>query len=238
MSLADFHPVSGSVVEVAARALVAMAAGALIGVERQWHHRAAGIRTHALLALGAAGFGLIAHLFAAHRDAHMNPTQVAAGVVSGIGFLCGGVILQRGGSVQGLTTAASLWTTAGVGLAIGAGLYPVASVLLAGVLTIQFPLRWAEDRFGRSIGSLPPSSPWKLRMEGSRQGVERLWARCLDGRTDAAAVNRVTIRARREGSDVVLVAELSLSDAGALSIVALGEESADGIAAVRCTRVT
>ena len=230
------HPVPGSVVEVAARALIAVAAGALIGVERQWHHRAAGVRTHALLALGAAGFGLIAHLFAVHRGAH-NPTQVAAGVVSGVGFLCGGVILQRGGSVQGLTTAASLWTTAGVGLATGAGFYPVASVLLAGVLTIQFPLRWTEDRFGRSLGSLPPSSPWKLRMQGSRQAVERLWARCLDGRTDATAVNRVAIRTRREGDDVVLVAELSLSDAAALSIVALGEESADGIAAVRCTRV-
>src|SRR5206468_3524551 len=149
MSLTDFHPVSGSVVEVAARALVAMAAGALIGVERQWHHRAAGIRTHALLA--------------------------------------------------------------------------VASVLLAAVLTIQFPLRWAEDRLGRIIGSLPPSSPWEVRMHGTRQAVERLWARCLDGRTDATAVNRVAIRTRREGDDLVLVAELTLSDAEALTVVALGE---------------
>src|SRR5436190_1120520 len=165
MSLADF--VSGSVVEVAARALAAMAAGALIGVERQWHHRAAGI-----------------------------------------------------------------------GLAIGGGFYPVASVLLAAVLTIQFPLRWAEDRLGRSIRSLPPSSAWEVRMHGTRQAVERLWARCLDGRTDATAVNRVAIRTRREGDDLVLVAELILSDAEALTVVALGEEPGDGIAAVRCTRVT
>ena len=238
MSLADFHPVSGSFVEIAARALVAMAAGALIGVERQWHHRAAGIRTHALLAVGAAGFGLIAHLLAVHPDPRMNPSQIAAGVVSGIGFLCGGVILQRGGSVQGLTTAASLWTTAGIGLAIGGGFYPVASVLLAAVLTIQFPLRWAEDRLGRSIRSLPPPSAWEVRMHGTRQAVERLWARCLDGRTDATAVNRVAIRTRREGDDIVLVAELSLSDAEALTVVSLGEEPGDGIAAVRCTRVT
>ena len=116
MSLADINPIPVSAVEVGARALVAMAAGALIGVERQWHHRAAGIRTHALLAVGAAGFGLIAHLLAVHPDPQMNPSQIAAGVVSGIGFLCGGVILQRGGSVQGLTTTASLWTTAGIGL--------------------------------------------------------------------------------------------------------------------------
>ena len=237
MSLADLNPIPVSAVEVGARALVAMAAGALIGVERQWHHRAAGVRTHALLALGAAGFALIAHLLAV-RDPQMNPAQIAAGVVSGIGFLCGGVILHRGGSVQGLTSAASLWTTAGVGLAIGGGFYPLGSVLLAAVLTVQFPLRWAEDQLGRRIRSLPaPSSPWLLRMQGSRQAVERLWARCLEGRADAAAVNRVAIRRRREGDDVVLVAELSLSDAEALAVVALGEDPGDGIAAVRCTRV-
>ena len=237
MSLADLHPAPGSVVEIATRALVAVSAGALIGVERQWHHRAAGIRTHALLAVGAAGFGLIAHLLAVHPDPQMNPSQIAAGVVSGIGFLCGGVIIQRGGSVQGLTTAASLWTTAGVGLAIGGGFYPLGSVLLAAVLTIQFPLRWAEDRLGRSIGSLPPPSPWEVRMQGSRQAVERLWARCLDGRIGTAAVNRIAIRTRREGDEVVLVAEMSLSDAEALAVVALGDESGDGIAAIRCTRV-
>jgi uncharacterized membrane protein YhiD involved in acid resistance len=237
MSLADLHLVPGSFVDVVVRALAAVAAGALIGVERQRHHSAAGMRTHALLALGAAGFALIAHLLAAYRDPQLNPTQIAAGVVTGIGFLCGGVIVQRGGSVQGLTTAASLWTTAGVGLAIGGGFYALASVLLAAVLTIQFPLRWAEDRLGWSIGSQSPSSPWEVRMRGSRQAVERLWARCLDGHTDAAAVNRVSIRTRREGDDVLLVAELSLSDAEALTVVALGEESGDRIAAVRRIRV-
>ena len=236
MSLANLNPIPVSAVEVGARALVAMAAGALIGIERQWHHRAAGVRTHALLALGAAGFALISHLIAI-RDPQINPAQIAAGVVSGIGFLCGGVILHRGGSVQGLTSAASLWTTAGVGLAIGGGFYPLASVLLAAILTVQFPLRWVEDRLGRRIRSLPPpSSPWLLRMHGSREAVEQLWARCLEGRADAAAVNRVAIRRRREGDDVVLVAELSLSDAEALAVVALGEEG-NGIAAVRCTRV-
>ena len=73
-------------------------------------------------------------------------------------------------------------------------------------------------------------------MHGTRQAVERLWARCLHGRTDATAVNRVAVRTRREG-DLVLVAELSLSDAEALTVVALGEEPGEGIAAVRCTRV-
>jgi putative Mg2+ transporter-C (MgtC) family protein len=235
--LADLHPVPGSVVEVAARGLLALAAGALIGIERQWHHRSAGMRTHALLALGAAGFGLIAHLLAVRPNPQMNPAQIAAGVVSGIGFLCGGVILQRAGSVQGLNSAASLWTTAGVGLAIGGGFYPVASVLLAGVLTIQFPLRWVEERLEGSTGSPAPSSSWEVRIEGSRQAVDQVWARVLAGRTDAAPVSRVAIRKRRERNDVVLVAELSLSDADALGVVALGEDPGDGIASVRCTRV-
>ena len=234
MSFAD--PLPRSFVELAIRALLAVLAGAVVGVERQWHHRAAGMRTHALLALGAAGFALTAHLLAV-RDPQLNPTQIAAGVVTGVGFLCGGVILQRGGSVQGLTTAASLWTTAGVGLAIGGGFYPLASVLVAAILSIQFPLRWAEDRFGRSIGPLAPSSPWEVRMEGSRPAVERLWARCLDGGTHAAAVHRVAIRTRREGGGVLLVAELSLSDAEALAVLALGDQPGDGIASVRCTRV-
>ena len=237
MSLEDLHPLSGSVVEIAARVLVAMAAGALIGVERQWHHRAAGMRVHALLALGAAGFSLTAHILAIDRGPQLNPTQIAAGVVTGVGFLCGGVILQRGGSVQGLTTAASLWTTAGVGLALGGGFYALASVLVVAILSIQFPLCWVEDQFGRSIGPLAPSSPWEVRMAGSRPAVERLWARCLDGRTDAAAVHRVAIRTRPEVGGVLLVAELSLSDAEALAVLALGDQPADGIASVRCTRV-
>ena len=145
------------------------------------------------------------------------------------------MILQRGGSVQGLTTAASLWTTAGVGLAIGGGFYPLASVLVAAILSIQFPLRWAEDRFARSIGPLAPSSPWEVRLAGSRPAVERLWARCLDGRT--AAVHRVAIRTRREAGGVQLVAELTLSDAEALAVLALGDQPGDGIASVRCTRI-
>src|SRR6266404_8600527 len=109
MSVTDLtgEPLPGSLLELAVRTLLALVLGALIGVERQWHHRAAGVRTHALLALGAAGFALIAHLLAV-RDPQMNPAQIAGGVVSGIGFLCGGVILHRSGSVQGLTSAASL----------------------------------------------------------------------------------------------------------------------------------
>src|SRR5262249_59870780 len=103
------------------------------GLERHWHHKSAGIRTHALLALGAAGFGLISH-FLHLTNPEMNPTQIAAGVVTGIGFICGGVIMHRAGSVQGLNSAASLWTAAGVGLAMGGGFFRLAWTLVAAVL--------------------------------------------------------------------------------------------------------
>jgi putative Mg2+ transporter-C (MgtC) family protein len=156
MSLADLHSVPGSVVEISARALLALVAGALIGIERQWHHRSAGMRTHALLAVGAAGFGLLAHLLAVQPNSQMYPTQIAAGVVSGIGFLCGGVILQRGGSVQGLTTAASLWTTAGVGLAIGAGFYAIASVLVRGTARAERRIALTAVFLGGADRRQPP----------------------------------------------------------------------------------
>ena len=74
-------------------------------------------------------------------------------------------------------------------------------------------------------------------MEGCRPAVERLWARCLDGRTDAAAIHSVVIRTRRDGRGVVVVAELSLSDAEALAVLALGDQPGDEIASVRCSRV-
>jgi len=204
MSFAD--PLPGSLVELAIRALLAVLAGAVVGVERQWHHRAAGMRTAPRCSpLGAAGFALTAHLLAMHRDPQLNPTQIAAGVVTGVGFLCGGVILQHGGSVQGLTTAASLCGRGGGRRAprSAAGFYPLASVLVR---------RDPEHPVSAALGGGPVRAKHRTAGTvlpvggahgGSRPAVERLWARCLDGRTDAAAVHRVAIRTRREGGGVL-----------------------------------
>src|SRR2546426_1946828 len=170
MSVTDLtgEPLPGSLLELAVRTLLALVLGAVIGVERQWHHKSAGIRTHALLALGAAGFALISHLLFLNPNPQTNSTQIAAGVVTGIGFICGGVIMHRGGSVQGLNTAASLWTTAGVGMAIGGGFYAFACLLLAAVLTVQFPFVWIENWCDRRIASPPASSPWRVQLRGNR----------------------------------------------------------------------
>jgi len=177
----------------AVRTLLALVLGAMIGVERQWHHKSAGIRTHALLALGAGRVraDLAPHHLAESRD---QPTQIAAGVVTGIGFICGGVIMHRGISVQGLNTAASLWTTAGVGLAIGLGLYLLAYVMLAAVLTVQFPFVWIESWIDHRIASPLARSAWQVKLRGSRVTVERLWTHCTGGAGTGADVRRVSSR--------------------------------------------
>jgi len=236
MSVTDLtgEPLPGSLLELAVRTLLALVLGAMIGVERQWHHKSAGIRTHALLALGAAGFALISHLIIL-RNPEMNPTQIAAGVVTGIGFICGGVIMHRGISVQGLNTAASLWTTAGVGLAIGLGLYLLAYVMLAAVLTVQFPFVWIENWIDHRIASPLARSAWQVKLRGSRVAVERLWTHCTGGAGTGADVRRVSLQTC--GDEVILRADITLSEVDARRVLCLTNESSDGVTVVRCTRV-
>jgi putative Mg2+ transporter-C (MgtC) family protein len=126
-----------SPLEAAILLLVAALLGALIGVERQWRQRMAGLRTNALVALGAASYVL----FSGMIEGEVSPTRVAAQVVSGIGFLGAGVILREGINVRGLNTAATLWCSAAVGVFAGAGL-PGAAALCAGVvLAVNVGLR-------------------------------------------------------------------------------------------------
>jgi putative Mg2+ transporter-C (MgtC) family protein len=127
--------------EVAARLLLAFAVGALAGVERQWHHKSAGLRTHTLVAVGAAAFTMVSSLGLGPTN---NPMLIAAGVVTGIGFIGGGVIMHQGPTVQGINTAGTLWTTASMGLAAGAGYYALTAMVFVAVLVVQFPLRWVE----------------------------------------------------------------------------------------------
>jgi putative Mg2+ transporter-C (MgtC) family protein len=116
--------------EVAVRLGTALLIGAAIGFERQWRQRMAGLRTNALVAIGAAGFVV----FSVTTGGDRSPTQVAAQVVTGIGFLGAGVIMREGANIRGLNTAATLWCSAMVGTFAGAG-YLVAS-LLAGTFVL------------------------------------------------------------------------------------------------------
>jgi len=116
---------------------LAVACGSLIGMERQVRQRMAGLRTNALVALGAASFVIFASLF----PNEVSPTRVAAQVVSGIGFLGAGIIFRDGFTVHGLNTAATLWCSAGVGMLAGAGFSPYAVVATGFVVFVNLGLR-------------------------------------------------------------------------------------------------
>lgn len=96
--------------------LLASVLGAVVGLERELHGRPAGLRTHILLSMGAALFGMVS---SGMKGPNVDPTRIAAQVVTGIGFIGAGTIIHLGGTVRGLTTAASIWATAAIGLAVG-----------------------------------------------------------------------------------------------------------------------
>ncbi len=116
------------------RLLLAAALGAAIGYQRERAGKPAGLRTHMLICIGAALFTVVS-IFAFQGVA--DPSRVAAGVVTGIGFLGAGAIIfrSRDGLVTGLTTAATIWVSAGIGMAAGAGLY-IASIVTAAITLI------------------------------------------------------------------------------------------------------
>src|SRR5262249_31890344 len=125
--------------------------GAVIGLERQWHHRLAGLRTNALVSTGSAGFVLVGTL----ATSEPSPTRVAAQVASGIGFLGAGVIIRQGLSGRGLHTAAAVWCSAAVGTVAGMGFYGAALVTTVAVIVTTLGLRPLARRFERR---LPTSS--------------------------------------------------------------------------------
>ena len=123
---------------IAIRLLVASLLGGLIGLEREIQGKEAGLRTHALVSLGSALIMIVSiEIFEMYKQvASVDPSRIAAQVVSGIGFLGAGAIIRSPGGIKGLTTAAGLWTASGIGLACGLGFYYPALVTTALILTI------------------------------------------------------------------------------------------------------
>ena len=146
--------------DVLARISVAGALGGAIGLERELRERAAGLRTHLLVAVGSAVFTLVSAY--AWRDFHFSnragvtfdPTRIAAQIVSGIGFLGAGAIIRQGVSIRGLTTAATLWVVAAIGMAAGAGYYSAAVLGTALVLVSLWPLRILGFQLARRVRPL------------------------------------------------------------------------------------
>ncbi|EKE83665.1 MgtC/SapB family protein [Idiomarina xiamenensis] len=143
---------SDSIVSIALHLFSALIAGGLIGAERGFHGRPAGFRTHALVCLASTALMLLTYYQwqwlpnVPLETIRTDPTRMAQGIMTGIGFLGAGVIFKEGGSVRGLTTAASVWSTAALGILIGAGMYWVAAISTLFILGTLSLFRWIEAR--------------------------------------------------------------------------------------------
>jgi putative Mg2+ transporter-C (MgtC) family protein len=151
--------------EVLIRVVLAGALGGAIGAEREIREREAGLRTHMLVAIGAALFTMVSAYawtdwqFSNREGIVFDPTRIAAQIVTGIGFLGAGAIIRQGLSVRGLTTAATLWVVAAIGMASGVGYYEAAVATTALVLLCLWPLRIVAHRIFERI------RPGELRLE-------------------------------------------------------------------------
>ena len=179
--------------DLALRLLAASVFGAAIGFEREIHDHPAGMRTHLLVALGSAMFTVISifgFVGVVSGQGPVDPSRVAAQIVTGIGFLGAGAIIKYGTSVRGLTTAASLWATAGIGMAAGSAAFILAAVGTAIVVISLGPLNWVVAR-----------------IHGSRESLVhlRLGVRGLE------SIGQVTAAVRAHGLELVSIESQRLS---------------------------
>jgi putative Mg2+ transporter-C (MgtC) family protein len=153
--------------EMLLRLVAALFAGTFIGYERSFHGRPAGLRTHVLVCLASSLLMLVTvyedHWVRTPGESRLDPTRMAQGIMTGIGFLGAGVIVKEGLNVRGLTTAASIWITAAIGVLAGVGLYlpMVVSVLLT--LSVLSVFRWIEMR-------VPTQAYYHFDVKYSREG--------------------------------------------------------------------
>lgn len=129
------------------RLLLAAALGGVVGLERQLRRKPAGLRTNMLICMGSALFTLLSHEIA-RRFGDPSPTRIVSNLIPGIGFIGAGAIIRERGSVVGLTTAATVFVVASVGMAVGAGLYMTSVFAGLLILVALSALGWVEDRFG------------------------------------------------------------------------------------------
>jgi putative Mg2+ transporter-C (MgtC) family protein len=216
---------------VARLGLAALLTGA-IGLEREVRDRTAGLRTHMLVGVGAALFTVVSaygwseFTFSREGGTILDPTRVAAQIVTGIGFLGAGAILRQGLTVRGLTTAAGLWVVAAIGMAAGAGFYSAALIGTAIVLIGLGPFRWLEG------GPLVR----RLRRDGRALEVDlrpqQPIGRVLDTLEERRArVTRVELEDEDDRRQLRLEVDLPMGGASAALVEALS--SLDDVLAVR-----
>lgn len=220
--------------ELAGRILLAAFLGGVIGLEREIADHPAGLRTHVSVALGAALFGIVSgygfgEFDAARTDTNfqVDPTRVASNVVTGVGFLGGGAILKYGATVKGLTTAASLWVTAAIGLGCALGSYfatlVTTAALLVALVGLRGPRRWIDRNLARSkervvIRLAPGSDPSAVvRALGELRDVRITSLRIRDD--DGACVVHADLAAGKgQDLEALLAPLVDLPDVAALDV--------------------
>ena len=214
------------------RLSVAALLGGAIGLERELRERQAGLRTHLVVSVGAALFTLVSaygfHEFLVNNGelSRIDPTRIAAQIVSGIGFLGAGAIIRQGLSVRGLTTAATLWLVAAIGMAAGAGYYSAALIATAGAILTLGPLRIVAYRI----------------IHRFRPEIDRLLVEIPAGGSPGAVVEAIEstggrvvgLEIAQEGDRRNIAADVELRGIDAAAVVAdVGE--IDGVLEVRWT---
>ena len=204
--------------EVTLRLVLAAVLGGAVGLERELREREAGLRTHLLVSVGAAVFTVVSAYgfsdfhYGSRAGITLDPTRIAAQIVTGIGFLGAGAIIRQGLSVRGLTTAATLWVVAAIGMASGAGYYSVAVIGTAIVLFSLYPLRILAYRAvvrlrpeeGRLLVTLPPgasAAPVLAELEHAGVRVDSLQVDETD--TERAVVVEVKLPDSLKGVEIV-----------------------------------
>lgn len=195
--------------ELGGRILLAAVLGGLIGLEREIADHPAGLRTHISVALGAALFGIVSGYGFGEFDAsrtttnfQVDPTRVASNIVTGVGFLGGGAILKYGATVKGLTTAASLWVTAAIGLGCALGSYFATLVttgaLLIALVGLRGPRRWISQH----LAEVKEQVVIRLTAGAEPSGV-------VGALNDLGDVRITSLRIREEDGACVVHADLS-----------------------------
>ena len=142
-----------NLIETSVKIILTIVLCGLIGIEREYRQKMAGLRTHILVGVGSALVVLTSmYMFDIYKDATiMDPTRMGTGIVTGIGFLCAGTIIKAGDHVRGLTTAATLWLASCVGIAVGAGQYAAGIICTLVVLLVLTVVRSIEESLGEKF---------------------------------------------------------------------------------------
>jgi putative Mg2+ transporter-C (MgtC) family protein len=211
--------------EVLLRIFVAAALGGAIGLERELRERQAGLRTHLVVSVGAALFTLVSAYGFTDWGVRVDPTRIAAQIVTGIGFLGAGAIIRQGLSVRGLTTAATLWLVAAIGMAAGAGYWQGALIATFGALFTLGPLRVFAYRFLRRY----------------RPALHRLLVEIPAGGSPVPIIDAierqggrlVSLDVAQEGDRRSVAVDLELHTGSAPAAVVAGVAEIDGVLEVR-----